>query len=74
VIGLGDFAVSAVDWENQRQLTQQEILGGLYMLAKWGRDGHPPISRRPTARLTKAHAAGTACTLGIFFTPTQEID
>jgi hypothetical protein len=28
---------------------------------------HPPISRRPTARLTKAHAAGTACALGILF-------
>ena len=39
VIGIESFAMNAVDWENQKQLTQQEILGSLYMLAKWGRDG-----------------------------------
>jgi hypothetical protein len=39
VIGLESFAVNAVDREKQRQLSAQEILGGIYMLAKWGREG-----------------------------------
>jgi hypothetical protein len=61
VIVLGDFATNAIDWENQRQLTKQEILAGLYMLAKWGRDGQvfidetrltlPPDRRAFTAKV-----------------------
>lgn len=33
VIGLGDFAMNAADWD------KQQILGALYMVGKWGRDG-----------------------------------
>lgn len=39
VIGLGDFAIHAVDGENHRFLERDEILAALYMLAKWGKEG-----------------------------------
>ncbi len=39
VIGLSVFAVNAIDWEQQRELSRQEILNTVFLLSKWAIDG-----------------------------------
>jgi len=39
VLGLESFALNAVDWEKQRFLSREEILGSVYMLTKWAING-----------------------------------
>ena len=40
VVGLASFAVNANEWEEQRELSRDEILNTLFLLSKWAIEGH----------------------------------
>jgi hypothetical protein len=44
LLGLQSFSLNAVDWEQKRMLSQQEILGSLYMLTRWAVEGPAFVS------------------------------
>ena len=58
VVGIGDFALNPVHWDEMRFCTQEEILGALYMVSKWGQEGEKFIE--DTRQLPRDRCAYTA--------------
>jgi hypothetical protein len=62
VVGIGNFALHPVHWDTMRFCTQEEILGALHMVSKWGQEGDKFIEE---TRLTLP-SDRCACTAKVF--------